>query len=177
MPSEQRADLSLEICKEAANSLDGTESELGTPGFLSSTSLCSFLWSLPLSDLYRINLEQLGKWHSNGYYPPHQPPQPRCREGRLCGALLKWTTRHWRCSLVTASHPQKGAVLSPPPAVSRCSLLKTSKQGRSLSFHSQPPTQGPLTVLCIQQVLNRCSRVLDKWEIWHTHLGTHMGWI
>jgi len=174
LPSERRADLSLEICREATvNGLDGTESELGTPGFLSSTSLCSFFWSLPLSDLYRKNLEQLGKCHSNGYYPP----PPWSREGRLCGALLKWTTCHWRCSLVMVSRPQKGAVLSPPPAVSRCSLLKTSMQGRSLSFPSQPPTQGPLTVLYIQQVLNRCSRVLDKWEIWHMHLGAHMGWI
>lgn len=40
-------------------------------------------------------------------------------------------------------HPQKGAVLSPPPAVSRCSRLKTSIQGRSLSFYSPATNPGP----------------------------------
>lgn len=128
LSSEQRADLSLEIPREAAaSSLDGTESVPGPARHF----LILFLVFFPL---VLSSLQQgMGAVWCSASWEDFQ---------RTTGDVL-WD----------GLPPQKGAgQLGPslPPAVNRRLLLKTSVQGRGLSFHSQPLPRGPLIVLCIQ---------------------------
>lgn len=134
---QSRASLSLEVLREAAVAKEQSLS-WGQPDCLRPTSLRS-LWSLPLP---------IGTGLGAAGGMLLQRLLPSLEHGRRAA---------WCCAKSdNLSLNVRSLGLSPTP---RKVLLKTSVQGRDLSFHSQPPLATPLTVPCTKQVLSRCSRV------------------